>query len=1193
VNLALANPSNSSIGFLAASTLFITNVNTAVVFSASGYRVDENVSGGAALIPVVRLGNLQNTFSVMASAFGGTAASNVDYTPVTETLVFGPNVQTQYLQVPLLNNPNMFADATVNLQLSNPVNAILTTPSQATLTIATVYSSPGQASFSQANYVVDEGAGQALVTVDRVNGARGSVAVSLATSDGTGVAGLNYGAVNTNIFFADGEFTKTVAIPILQLSAAAPNTTVNLTLSHPQFGLTLGSPSSAVLTIQNNIQNFSFGSATYFVSEGSPSVTLTILRNGPATGTASVKYTTFSPPNAYSTNGLAEPNLDYTPSSGTLTFGPNQTFQTIQIPVLQGQVVRGPALFTVLLTNATPASSAQVGAPGAATVSIISDVTGFAFATNAYFVGQDSGTFVATVERINPNSGSVSVHFATSDGAATSGSDYIGASGTLTFADGQGSTNITIQIVNQKIIATDRAFNITLSNPSPNAHLLAPSNTVVTITNTLSGISFSSLNFSVSKCAGPAVVTVKRTGATGGSASVDFATVSGGTAVPTNHYIPTNGTLNFAPGQASQTFEITVVNDNVLGPNRTVALELSNAIGAQLIAPSSAQLIIDECNNESFIVPAGTAFVSGLPSANGGSLYPGETVTILFGLRNLAGTNTTNLIATLEAANGIANVVSAQNYGALTENGPVVSRPFTFQVVGTSGQNILATLDLTDGSRSLGSAQFSFAIGGSAVSFSNPGAIAINDDAMASPYPSTIAVAGVAGSISKVTATLHNFTHTYASDVDVILQGPGATSILMSHAGYAENERNVTLTFDASATNVLPFTAPFASGTYLPTVYTNAPLAPMPNLPAPGPAGPYQADLNAFVGTSPVGEWSLWVLDDKRLDVGGISNGWTLNLTVGQPVPENADLEVTVEAAPAAPTTNNIIVYSIGVTNYGPAGATNVIISDVLPGSMVYVSNSFAGTVNTNGPLAFTLPVLPVGAGVSFTVAAVPTQLGFATNIVSAVADQPGVNADSAVTNLLVVGEPTADLGVSIASSANPVLVGSGLNFTIAVTNNGPSQALGTVLEDVLPAEFMLVGASASVGTVSTNGTTLTWNIGALDAGGVVDLTVSVVATLPGLPLDSVSVVSSVYDPAKINNFGSVKTEVDTPALSIEAVGGSFSLDWSDSAGSWLEGATDLESPVWVPLTTPGAQTSYSLGPSNIYHFFRLRMGAQ
>ena len=202
----------------------------------------------------------------------------------------------------------------------------------------------------------------------------------------------------------------------------------------------------------------------------------------------------------------------------------------------------------------------------------------------------------------------------------------------------------------------------------------------------------------------------------------------------------------------------------------------------------------------------------------------------------------------------------------------------------------------------------------------------------------------------------------------------------------------------------------------------------------------------------------------------------------------SADLEVTLTAVPLSPTTNNIVTYRVAVTNDGPAGATNVLISDILPSNLIYVSNSFNGAVNTSGGLAFSVPVLPVGAGIQFTVAAVPTSVGYVTNAVIASSDEPSVNAASSATNVVLVGEPSADLGVSIAASADPVPTGSALNFLITVTNGGPSQANGASVINTLPPGFDLVSAAPNAGTISTNNGELVWSIGALPAGATVSL---------------------------------------------------------------------------------------------------------
>ena len=76
---------------------------------------------------------------------------------------------------------------------------------------------------------------------------------NFATSNGTATAGSDYTAVTQTVSFADGDAAnKTVAIPILDDMLVEANETVNLTLSSPTGGATLGNPVTAVLTIIDN-----------------------------------------------------------------------------------------------------------------------------------------------------------------------------------------------------------------------------------------------------------------------------------------------------------------------------------------------------------------------------------------------------------------------------------------------------------------------------------------------------------------------------------------------------------------------------------------------------------------------------------------------------------------------------------------------------------------------------------------------------------------------------------------------------------------------------------------------------------------------------------------------------------------------------------------------------------------------------
>jgi hypothetical protein len=114
---------------------------------------------------------------------------------------------------------------------------------------------------------------------------------------------------------------------------------------------------------------------------------------------------------------------------------------------------------------------------------------------------------------------------------------------------------------------------------------------------------------------------------------------------------------------------------------------------------------------------------------------------------------------------------------ALAFGGGVAARTFTFTSAGSCGGSIVANLRLQDGTANLGTIGVAFNMGSLSVvtqNFSNSGLITIQDNTSALPYPSTISVSGLTGTITKVTATLSNINHTFPDDVDVLLVGRAA-----------------------------------------------------------------------------------------------------------------------------------------------------------------------------------------------------------------------------------------------------------------------------------------------------------------------------------------------------------------------------------------------------------------------------------
>ena len=273
-----------------------------------------------------------------------------------------------------------------------------------------------------------------------------------------------------------------------------------------------------------------------------------------------------------------------------------------------------------------------------------------------------------------------------------------------------------------------------------------------------------------------------------------------------------------------------------------------------------------------------------------------------------AGTPISNLAISASDADGNPLTYSASGLpaglGINSTNGLISGTP-------TAPGSYTVTVTVSDGFVG-GTASASFGwtvVAGGGVpgtqTFSAPAAITIRDNTTATPYPASVNVSGMSGTISKVVVKINGLTHAFARDIDMLLVGPGGQKVmLMSDAGGNLAVSNATLTFDAAAAAAVPQTTAIATGTYRPTDYTFG--GTTDNFPAPGPAPaappatPYPADLAVFNGTSPNGTWNLFVFDDGTGDVGNISGGYTLTITTNDAASSNT---LPVVANPGAQTT--------------------------------------------------------------------------------------------------------------------------------------------------------------------------------------------------------------------------------------------------------------------------------------------------
>jgi hypothetical protein len=233
------------------------------------------------------------------------------------------------------------------------------------------------------------------------------------------------------------------------------------------------------------------------------------------------------------------------------------------------------------------------------------------FEQSDYSVSEPDGTATITVTLSAPSSGPITVNYATSNGTATAPDDYTTTAGTLLFDPFETSQTFTVPIVDDALDESDESVNLALSAPV-GASIGVPGAAILTIADNEGPptVQFSADNFAVDENGGSATIEVTLSHASAATVTVDYAT-SDGTATAGDDYTPVNNTLTFTPGDTSQTFDVTIIDNAIDEAAETVNLSLSSPSGAGPGTPVAAVLTILDDD-----LPPSVQFSSGAYSVN-------------------------------------------------------------------------------------------------------------------------------------------------------------------------------------------------------------------------------------------------------------------------------------------------------------------------------------------------------------------------------------------------------------------------------------------------------------------------------------------------------------------------------------------------------------------------------------------------
>ena len=270
----------------------------------------------------------------------------------------------------------------------------------------------------------------------------------------------------------------------------------------------------------------------------------------------------------------------------------------------------------------------------------------------------------------------------------------------------------------------------------------------------------------------------------------------------------------------------------------------------------------------------------------------------------------------------------------------------------------------------------------------------------------------------------------------------------------------------------------------------------------------------------------------SEIDANSGNNSASVSILVGS----SADLSMSISVDDSTPNVTESIIYTLTVINNGPGTATGIMANDLLPGGITYVTHTVSQGTYTPGTGGWDIGTLTTGASVTLNITATvnPATEGQTivnTGDVSAI--EPDSNSSNNSNSISIVVGALSDMSITkVVSNATP-LVTDTVNYTITLTNNGPSNATFVQVVDLLPTGVTYVSSSPSAG-IYTSGTGL-WDVGAMANGASATLTIRA-AIDPGtenLTITNTADVSLVETDPNVGNNSASASIVVQPVVDL------------------------------------------------------------
>ncbi len=320
-------------------------------------------------LTVNRSGDLTDAATVNATiGVSSTLSSGTHFVFTSPTLVeFASGDASETISIPLEAIPASALPGTIIVELGSPTGTSLGAISSSTVT---VQPNSGEIAFSSATFTApattDSAPSPVTINLTRSNGTVGAASVDVTVTGGTLISGTHYVALAnpTTVNFGDGVSTGSFPIQLNAIGTAllASGATIELGLTNPTNSSTLGSPSTAVVTITGTPGSIAIGGASYNVREDIGVFHLPLFRTAGTSGAVSVTINT--------TAGTASAGTDFTAlTAQVVNFADGAASVNVPITILNTVANEPNELFTIAIS--APSGGVALGTTTSASIRIL------------------------------------------------------------------------------------------------------------------------------------------------------------------------------------------------------------------------------------------------------------------------------------------------------------------------------------------------------------------------------------------------------------------------------------------------------------------------------------------------------------------------------------------------------------------------------------------------------------------------------------------------------------------------------------------------------------------------------------------------------------------------------------------------------------------------------------------------------